>query len=322
MKILALALAVSVGHGFAAPMSAYAAPDDAYKFLVSTGKAGVAQNVGLDATKKAEAEGIANDLAAATGAKAYFIILKRDENPADYISLYERLQMKGKDVLVASNGTSWEVKVAALSHDAKVAAEGRALSQTDVKGIARFRLLSNELSSAIAQTKAMTWNEFQTANAGKGWHGARMSREFELYKSTGATSGGQGTAMVGQASNTMYQPQSSSNTGAWVFFGVVVAAIVGIVLWRRRRRDAGLAEELKRNLANPEAVLADLVLNMDGLEDHPKFGVLMDAYSECENKLKDLKHGSPTRESVVRARSLNDEANRVRRLFDEAKMNR
>lgn len=303
---------------------AVAAPEDALKFLQNTGKTGVAQDAGLDAAKKSEVEGIANDLSAKTGAKVYFVLLKKDEDPEAYGTLYDRLNMSGKDVLVASNGTKWEVKVAALSHSAKQAAVDRALAgSADQKPIPRLRTVANELQTALAQaqTSRMSWNEFQSANAGKGWNSSRMSAEYQRYKDTGTVSGG-GTAMVGTREVPLDRPQSSSHTGLWVFLAVAAAALVGWVVWRRRRRDGDLAAELAQNLQNPEAVLADVVMNMDGLENHPKFGQLMDAYTACENKLKALKSGSPTREAVSRARALNDEANRVRRMFDEAKMQR
>ncbi len=306
-----------------APSLAVAAPEDALKFLQNTGQSGVAQNVGLDAAKKSEVEAIASDLSGKTGGKAYFILLKRDEEPEPYGGLYDRLGMKGKDILVANNGTKWEVKVAALSHEAKQAAVDRALAGSgDVKPIPRLKIVSNELQLALSQTqgKKLTWNEFQSANAGRGWDGHRMSREYETYKATGHSSGG-AIATVGH-STPITHSSSSSGWGTWAFLGVVVAAIVGIVLWRRRKRDGDLGAELKQMLQHPESTLADVVMNMDGLENHPRFGQLMDAYSACENKLKDLKNGAPTREAVSKARSLNDEANRVRRMFDEAKMGR
>lgn len=151
-----------------------------------------------------------------------------------------------------------------------------------------------------------------------------MSAAYEQYKTSGVLpgqTGSTGTAMTTQP-YTPLQQTSQSHTGTWIFLGVLVGAIVGIVFWRRRKRDAGLGAELKELLRNPEQVLADVVLNMDGLENHPRFGQLMDSYTACENKLKELRSASPTRETLARARSLNDEANRVRRQFDEAKMQR
>jgi len=301
--------------------TAAASPEDALKFLTSTGKTGVAQNVGLDAGKKSEVEGIANDLAAKTGAKVYVVLLKRDEDPEPYGGLYERLQMKGKDVLIASNGTKWEVKAAALDHASKQAAVDRALSQQGQQPIARLRLVTDELGTALANVKHMTWNEFQAANGGRGWSGAKMASEFARYKETGVAPGGPGTAITVQP-GTQVTPTSSGHTGLWIFLGVLAAAIVGVVIWRRKSRDANLGAELKEMLRGPEQVLTDVVLNMDGLEDHPRFSQLMDAYSACQGKFDQLKSATPTREAIGRARALNDEANRVRRMFDEAKMAR
>lgn len=312
-----IAIALAIVSNWAA-----ATPQDAMKFL-GGGRTGLAQFVGLPDADKGQLRELAKEVSAKTGGKVYFVVHKSDESPDAYGALYEQLGMSGKDILVASNGQKWEVKVAALSHEAKQAAVNRALPST--VGAAppqRFKAVTGELEVALSQTqgKKLTWNEFQSANAGKGWDGHRMSREYETYKATGHTSGG-AIATVGH-STPITHSSSSSGWGTWAFLGVVVAAIVGIVLWRRRKRDGDLGAELKQMLQHPESTLADVVMNMDGLENHPRFGQLMDAYSACENKLKDLKNGAPTREAVSKARALNDEANRVRRMFDEAKMGR
>jgi 23S rRNA U2552 (ribose-2'-O)-methylase RlmE/FtsJ len=83
-----------------------------------------------------------------------------------------------------------------------------------------------------------------------------------------------------------------------------------------------LGGELKLALQGPDQVITDIYMNMDGLEDHPRFGQMLEQATACQAKLDALKQGAPTREAIAKARALNDEANRVRRAFDEAKMTR
>lgn len=297
----------------AAPL--WGAPADALRILQKAGQSGLAQNFGLAADKKAQVEQILQSTAQRTGGKAYAILLKRDENPKEYGELYTSLGMQGRDLLIASNGTAWEVRVAALSHDAKQMAVDKALKVEGLEPIERLRALTGELTTALSQTGARTgklsWNEFQAAHAGKGWSGSRMSAEYARYKE-----GGQ-IAVVGAP--TPVTRSEGSNAG-WYVVGAVLLAVVGWVLWRRRQRDANLASELKAALQAPEGVLTDIYMNIDGLENHPQFGQLLEAANACQAKLDTLKQGQPSREAIAKARALNDEANRVRRQFDEARM--
>jgi MYXO-CTERM domain-containing protein len=143
-----------------------------------------------------------------------------------------------------------------------------------------------------------------------------MSAEYARYKE-----GGQ-LAVVGTPSPAPVSTGSSTSGGGggWAWVGVFLVAVVGWVLWRRRKRDAGLASELKAALQGPEGVLTDVYLTIDGLENHPRFVQLLEAANACQAKLDALKQGQPSREAIAKARALNDEANRVRRQFDEARM--
>ncbi len=307
-----------------------AAPSDALNILRSVGQSGIAQDVGLDQAKKDTANQIAREAAQKTGAKVYVVLLKRDEDPGPYAELYSQLGMQGKDLLVASNGTKWEVKCAGLSHDSKEAAVERGLKVQGLDPLGRLRELTTQMTTAINQqtltvagTGRMSWNEFQSANAGKGWSGARMSEEYARYKATGVMPGGGGA--ITTTSTTAAVPvvhSSSSHTGAWLFLGAILIAVVGVVLWRRKQRDASLGQDLKNALQGPEQVITDVYMNMDGLENHPRFGQLLEAANACQAKLDELKKGPATREAVSKARALNDEANRVRRAFDDAKMHK
>lgn len=299
----------------------HAAPADALKILQQTGQSGVAQAGILTPDKKAIADQIAKDTAGKTGAKVYIVLLKRGEDPQPYASLYSDLNMQGKDLLIASNGTKWEVKAAALSHDAKQNAVNKALSQQG-DPLTRLKTVSDEMATALTSARVgkLSWNEFERANAGKGWNSARMSQEYQNYQQTGQLNG-QLVTTVG-AREVPLQRSSSSGVGTYAFLGVLVAAIVGVVLWRRKKRDADLGGELKLALQGPDQVITDIYMNMDGLEDHPRFGQMLEQATACQAKLDALKQGAPTREAIAKARALNDEANRVRRAFDEAKMTR
>ncbi|MBI5609390.1 MAG: hypothetical protein HY902_10980 [Deltaproteobacteria bacterium] len=307
---------------------ALAAPSDALNILRSVGQSGIAQDVGMDQAKKDTANQIAREAAQKTGAKVYVVLLKRDEDPGAYAEIYNQLGMQGKDLLIASNGTKWEVKCAGLSHDSKQAVVDRALKVQGLDPLGRLRELTTQMTTAINQqtltvagTGRMSWNEFQAANAGKGWSGARMSEEYARYKATGAMPGGGAlTTTSTGAVPVVHSP--SSNTGTWVFLSILVVAIVGVVLWRRKKRDASLGQDLKNALQGPEQVITDVYMTMDGLENHPRFGQLLEAANACQAKLDDLKKGPATREAIAKARALNDEANRVRRAFDDAKMQR
>lgn len=302
---------------------ALGAPSDALNILSHVGQSGIAQNVGLDQAKKDVANGIAKDAAAKTGAKVYVVLLKRDEDPGAYADLYTQLNMQGKDLLIASNGTKWEVKCAALTHDAKQTATDKALKIEGLDPLGRLRALTSEMTTAINQqavSSRMNWNQFEAANAGKGWNSQRMSAEYERYKATGQTSAG--TAIAAPGAQPVATPSSGSGVGTWVFLSLLIAGVVGFVLWRRKQRDANLGAELKAALQGPEQALTDVFMNMDGLENHPRFGQMLEAATACQAKVDELKKGQPTREAVSKARALNDEANRVRRQFDDARMAR
>ncbi len=312
------ALATGQLVAWSAAVPAQAAPSDAANILKNAGQTGVAQNLGLPADKKAFAEQIAKDAANKTGAKVYIVLLKRDEDPQAYGSIYSDLNMQGKDLLIASNGTKWEIKAAALSHEAKQTAVNKGLSQ-EGQPLERLKTVTQELTTALTQARTgkLSWNEFQHQNAGKGWNPAQMSREYQRYQQSG-----QLTTTVGTREVPLVRQESSGfGTGA-VVLSLIVAAIVGVVLWRRKKRDAGLGDELKLALQGPDQVITDIYMNLDGLEEHPNFGKMLDAVTACQGKLDELKKGAPTREAIARARSLNDEANRLRRAFDEARMKR
>ena len=312
-----LALLSLAGPALADPVSAVA------NILRQSGQFGVARgpNTIDDATKEKLVD-LAHQTATKTGAKTYVVILPAGSDPAPFAANYDVLGMAGKDVLVVSNGPQWDLRCAALSAAEKQGLLDRAM-RAGSKPLERMEILTGELAAALAKVKTtattakvLAWNEFQHANAGKGWDGARMSQEYQAYRQ------GQATAATSTLTTTS-QPLASGQAkgGGWLgptFFALVIAALVGWVLVRRRKRDADLSAEFKRALNGPESTMADVYLGMDGLEKNPDFGQLMDMASGVSARIDSLKGADATRENIAKAQALNAEANRVRDLFSRA----
>lgn len=315
--ICVLALMSLAAPARADPVSAVA------NILRQSGQFGVARgpNTVDDATKEKLVD-LAHQTATKTGAKAYVVILPSGSDPAPFAANYDTLGMTGKDVLVVSNGPQWDLRCSALSAAEKQGLLDRAM-RGGAKPLERMEILTGELATALAKVKtastgakALTWNEFQHANAGKGWNGARMSEEYQAYRQSLATSD---TSTLATASTPLASGHAKG--GSWLgptFFALVVGAIVAWVLVRRRKRDANLAAEFKRALSGPESTMADVYLGMDGLEKNPNFGELMDSASAVSARIDALKAADPTRENIAKAQALSAEANRVRDLFSRA----
>jgi len=306
---LALLLVASTAH--ADPVTAVA------DILRQSGQFGVARGPNtVDDATKAQLVDLAKTTAAKTGAKTYFVILPSGTDPAPFAANYDKLGMTGKDALVVSNGPVWDLRCNALSAAEKQGVLDRAM-RAGGKPMEKMQHLTTELTTALASVKAqvagsrgLTWNEFQQANAGRGWNGARMSKEYQAYRSGAATSD------TG-AMTTAPAPDSGRAQGpSWFgigFFTLAVVALVGWVLHRRRKRDANLAAEMKQALAGPEATMADVYL---GLESGKNYGDLLDTANGVDERIRALKAAPPTRENIAKATALNAEANHVRNLFN------
>ncbi len=310
----ALALILVSPAAFADPVSAVA------DILRQSGQFGVARGPNtVDDATKAQLLDLAKTTAAKTGAKTYLVILPSGTDPAPFIANYDKLGMTGKDALIVSNGPVWDLRCNALSAAEKQGVLDRAM-RAGGKPLEKMQHLTGELSTALTSTKAqvagsqgMTWNEFQHANAGKGWDGARMSKEYQAYRSGSATTGT--TAMTTSPAPASGHAQGTSWFGL-SFFVLAVVGLVGWVVYRRRKRDANLAAEMKQALAGPESTMADLYL---GLESGKNYGDLLETANNVDERIKALKSAPPTRENIAKAAALNEEANRVRSLFNRAR---
>ena len=308
---------------------ALADPGAVARILRQSGSSGVARGPQtVDNATKTEIEDLARTAAQKTGAKFHVVLVAEGTPLAPYAELYQELGLSGKDVLIVSDGPKWDLRANALSKEAKQDLLKSAL-QADGKPLEKMERLTEQVASAVQKTKTaasagsgkLTWNEFEHANAGKGWSGARMSSEYQSYRKSVST--GETTSSTEVA--TTKESSSSSSSTPWFGAGFLALVVGGIVTWvvvRRRKRDEGLGLELKKALAAPESTMTDVYMNLDGLENHPKFGQLMDAATKVTEEVDALKAGPASRESVARAQALQQEAQRVRTAFDNARMQR
>jgi hypothetical protein len=300
----------------------WAYPRQVADILRNSGQSGSAQPSSLDAGVKAQIKDIARDAAAKTGAKAYIVVLKEAEDPADFAAIYDDLQMTGKDLLIVTNGPKWELRTNALMPDVK-----RNLLQNGMNSgkpvLDRLRLVAQDSATAIAQAKTgqMTWNEFQHANASRGWTSGQMSAAYSRYKAgqpydNASNSGTLATTSATHQVPAVTQPtaQGSGGHGFLWFLLVVAIGVAGWVLYRRRQRDQGLGEEMKKALAAPEATMADVWMGLD--ESHPRYAALVDEASAVDAAIKEIKGATPTRENIARLRSLTERAQQLRIAAD------
>ena len=271
-----------------------------------------APNTISDLTKK-QLEVAASLTAQRTGGKVYFVIDNKTQ-PSEYNALYTDLGLTGHDILIASNGPGWSLQCGSLQAQQKQ----DILNRAGLAGGApsdRLVQIAEDAGKALAVARPsghrMDWNEFQHANRDRGLTPAQMADAYARYKEHGTH--------TGLATTAQPQPDRAGGHGGLIFLGVVVALLVGVVLWRRRRRDANIAAEWATAIAAPGQVLTAVYLDLDGMEKLPQFPQLMDQITAVQTKLDQLKGQAPSREGIARAQGLTDEANRVRLAFAEAR---
>ena len=302
------------------PSLAWAYPSQVREMLSKAGQSFVVRAPHtIDDVVKKELEAAAQATAQKTGGKVYFII-DNNTKPADYDALYTDLGLTGHDVVIASNGPGWSLQVGSLSAQQKrdiLNREGMAGG----KPFDRMKAIAGDVATALTSAKPlaaqMSWNDFEHANLDKGLSSTQMKDAYAQYKQTGAMPGG--TTALTTTSPQSPVTGSNSGHGGLIFLGVLVLAIVGIVFWRRRKRDAGLAAEWGPALEAPTQVMTAVYMNLDGMEAHPNFSALMDQATVVQKKIDDLKNESPSREGIARLQALTEEANRVRLNFDQAR---
>ncbi len=282
----ALALTwVAAGFGLTVSPAARAANVDAVlSILQSKGNAGVARGPKtIDDAAKAKVEAMTEQLAQRTGGKAYVVVLPEGEDPGDYISIYGKMGLSGRDVVIATNGKDWELRCDAISKGQKQTL----FSQTLGKGgnpLERLEKLTNALPAAVQSSQ-------------------QSQRGTKAIATTGARP---------------YQPVGQAEGGfpwGWTLFGALVVGAVGVVFWRRKQRDRSLAAELKTALDPGESAMAEIFLGMDGLEEHPRFDQLLSRATALSSKFDELKAQSPSRQAIGQAESLSRQARELHGEF-------
>lgn len=280
MRALTVAAAVAMT---ALPLSARAGVDDVLKILQNKGNAGVVRGPKtIDDAARDQLDAATKQLSAKTGGKAYVVVLPSGEDPDDYTDIYQKMSMKGKDVLIATNGKNWELRCDAIGKGEKDALFQSALSGGG-NPVQRLGKLMDGVPAAIARS--------QTAHGGK------------AIATTGAR---------------RPLPPSDSSGGfpwGWAMFGLLVAGVVGVVLFRRKQRDRRLVEDFKKALEPGEAAMAEVFLGMDGLESHPRFDEMLSRATGLSSKFDELKAQPPSRQGIAQAESLSKQARELHGQF-------
>lgn len=326
----ALVLVPLILCGFSATVLA-SYPSPVADLLRKSGQSGVARAPNtIDDATKAQLDQIAKDGAAKSGAKVFLVIDNKTE-PLEYEKLYSDLSLRGKDLLIASNGPATSLTCNALGDSQKQDLMNR-VGHDGGKPLEHMRKLVDQATDALANTQAgsrVSWQEFEHLNAGRGWSNSQMSTEYAHYKQSGvmpaaanvnvgSTNSGSNTGSTNtslQANQPIKRYTSTeSHTGLWIFFVLVIAGIGGFVFYKRRNRDAGLAQEFKQALSGPQSIMADVYLQMTGNES----GQLLDSANAVQSRIEALAKQAPSREGIAKANGLKDEANRIRVAFDRA----
>jgi hypothetical protein len=267
----------------------------------------------VDEATRDQIDSMAKDAAAKSGAKVYVVVLPESEAPHAYRGVYPTVGMHGKDTLIVTNGPAWDLHCNAMSAAAKQELLAKAM-KGEAKPLDRMEALLDGLPAALASAKtgkAMTWNEFEHQHAGKGWNSARMSEEYRKH-----VQAAEAGILVPVDKPAVVESSPGMGWG-FGFFAVVVAAIVGTVIWRRRNRDRELAGAFKIALQGPESALADVYLDVD--ETNPTQQRLLEQATALSAKVDAIKAQPPSRHGIAQLDGLAIDAQRLRQLVSAAK---
>ncbi len=313
-----------IAMGFS--LSALAYPGPVAGIVRGGGQAGVARAPHtIDDATRTQLESVAHSAAGKTGGKVWLVIAQGSENTEDYNSLYSDVGFSGKDAIIVSNGPKWALHCNALSAAEKEGVLAKSLANHD-KPLEKMQELTDALVNAVQHAKPValvaqptqnlngrvSWNEFQHNNSGRHWSDTQMSRAYQQYKA-GQPINVDNTGIVTTTGVLAHQDANqapTSHKGLWIGLGVALLLVVGFVLWRRKSRDSGLAQELKQAVAGPENTMADVYMNLD--ESHPRFATLIEQATAVSSQLDGIKKAAPTRENIARLRSLDDQARQLR----------
>jgi len=128
-------------------------PSPVADLLRKLGQSGVARAPNtIDDATKAQLDQIAKNGAAKTGAKVFLVIDNKTE-PREYEKLYSDLSLRGKDLLIASNGPATSLTCNALGDQQKQDLMNR-VGHEGGKPLDHMRKLVDQATVAIANTQA------------------------------------------------------------------------------------------------------------------------------------------------------------------------
>ena len=272
--------------GFAAP--AAADPDKVFEILQKSGKVGVAQDIGLSDDKKAALREMGESMSRRTGASAWVVLLKNDTETEAYARLYDRLKRSPKDVLVVSNGRNWALRSDAITKEAKLSLLGRTQRLAKME---RMAAIFEGVPTAMAADQ-LAARDSDVAAA------ARLPANNRRQRGTRANGG--------------------SSATAWLF-GLAATVLVAVVLWRRRGRASRRATAFRAAVEPAELAMTEFYLGMDGVENHPNFGDVVERAGRIDEEIKGLKAGAQDRRAQGRGMTLTREAQALRGELDRMK---
>jgi hypothetical protein len=280
---------VAAGAAMSTPSAAQAENkvDKVEGILGGAGTSGVVREPGsLDDAKKKQVEDLASALAAATGGRAYIVVLKKESDVDDFKNTYRNLGMARQDVLIVSNGAKWIFNCAAMSE-----ADKKRLMKPIFEGsgnpLVRMRQLTDAIPSAIAGSQGAAKTGANTGRRRANNNATRSDRSAVA----GDTSSSEGGFPFGLA-----------------FLGLLVVGGGGFVVMRRKQRDKRLGAEFKEALAPGENAIAEVFMGLDGIEDTPGFDGLLSSSTALQSEFDAVKAAPPTRQSIIQAQALSKRA--------------
>ena len=267
-------VALVIGASMLAPADAQAKPKKVYEILSKAGRSAVVRGPKtINSKTKKDLEALMEQLAAQTGGRAYAVILPGGAGTQKYAKIYDKLGLGPKDILIVSNGKKWSLRCDGISKSEKRELMNGAMAAGG-DPLGRMRRLVSGLPAAL--------NASQAASAT-----AQADDEVSHVETD--------------------SPSEPSPWGSALFL-VFVAGGVGLVIFRRKRRDAAIEADFKAALDPVETKLTELYLSLDGLEEREGFNALISAATQISADVDALKAETPSRESIAKLARLSSDA--------------
>ena len=276
--LLPLSLIACAGVMLTLPAPVHANPDKVGEIIAKLGPFGAVRGPHtISKEQKARLTAIAGTLHKRWGSRVYFVVLPASANNEKYAALYDRLGMRGGDLLAASNGKGLALRCNGLDKAGKERA-WQAFRDAPAGPESKFSALVDALPASLPKVAKAGSNQLAKRGAD-----APATRREEDQASGGV---GVGTA---------------------IFVVLLIGAVAGVIM-RRKRRDAAILRDFKAALDPVETDLADMYLSMDGREDNPGFNKLLGQATSLSEKVDVLKAETPNREAIAKLRALSRDA--------------